>query len=55
MRPRIVVDTSVFGGCEGVEFIGHACRLVAAMAGGDYAMVISALTLLELEKATAPS
>jgi predicted nucleic acid-binding protein len=53
MRPRIYVDTSVFGGCEDVEFIGHSRRLVAAMASGDYAMVISALTLLELEKAPA--
>jgi hypothetical protein len=51
MRPRIYVDTSVFGGCEDVEFIRHSRRLVAAMANGDYAMVISALPLLELEKA----
>ena len=32
MRPRIYVDTSVFGGCEDVEFIAHSRRLVAAMA-----------------------
>ncbi len=51
MRPRIYVDTSVFGGCEDVEFIDHSRRLVAAMANGDYAMVISEVTLLELEKA----
>lgn len=30
MRPRIYVDTSVFGGCEDVEFIDHSRRLVAA-------------------------
>lgn len=51
MRPRIYVDTSVFGGCEDIEFIDHSRRLVAAMVNGDYAMVISELTLLELEKA----
>jgi predicted nucleic acid-binding protein len=50
MRPRIYVDTSVFGGCEDVEFIGHSRRLVADMTNGDYAMVISEVTLLELEK-----
>jgi hypothetical protein len=44
----------VFGGCEDVEFIGHSRRLVAAMAGGEYGMVISEVTtLLELEKAPA--
>jgi hypothetical protein len=48
MRPRIYVDTSVFGGCEDIEFIGHSRRLVAAMAGGEYGMVISDVTLLEL-------
>ena len=53
MRPRIYVDTSVFGGCEDVEFIAHSRRLVAAMAKGDYSMVISEVTLLELEKAPA--
>jgi hypothetical protein len=51
MRPRIYVDTSVFGGCEDVEFIGHSRRLVAAMVAGNYSMVISEVTLLELEKA----
>ena len=53
MRPRSYVDTSVFGGCEDIECIGHSRRLVAAMANGDYAMVISEVTLLELEKAPA--
>ncbi len=53
MRPRIYIDTSVFGGCEDAEFIDHSRRLVAAMANADYAMVISDLTLLELERAPA--
>jgi hypothetical protein len=53
MRPRIYVDTAVFGGCEDVEFIGHSRRVVAAMINGDYAMVISEVTLLELEDAPA--
>lgn len=43
----------MFGGCEDTEFIGHSRRLVAAMADGDYAMVISEVTLLELERAPA--
>lgn len=51
MRPRIYVDTSVFGGCEDVEFIDHSRRLVAAMANGEYAMVISEVTLRELARA----
>ena len=51
MRPRIYIDASVFGGCEDIDFIGHPRRLVAAMANGDYAMVISEVPLLELEKA----
>lgn len=53
MRPRIYVDTSLFGGCEDIEAIGHSRRLVAAMVAGDYSMVISEVTLLELEKAPA--
>ena len=51
MRSRIYVDTSVFGGCEDVEFRDHSRRLVSAMAKGEYAMVISEVTLFELEKA----
>lgn len=51
MRSRIYVDTSVFGGCEDVEFLDHSRRLVSAMSKGEYAMVISEVTLLELEKA----
>ena len=48
MRSRIYVDTSVFGGCEDVEFLDHSRRLVSAMSKGEYAMVISEVTLLEL-------
>ncbi len=54
MRPRMYVDTSVFGGCEDVEFLGHSRSLVSAMAKGKYAMVISEVTLFELEQAPAP-
>ena len=54
MRSRIYVDTSVFGGCEDVEFIDHSRSLVSAMAKGEYAMVISEVTLVELEKAPVP-
>ena len=41
----------MFGGFEDVEFLDHARRLVSAMAMGEYAMVISEVTLVELEKA----
>jgi len=51
MRLRIYVDTSVFGGCEDVEFFDHSRGLVSAMAEGKYGMVISEVTLFELEKA----
>jgi hypothetical protein len=54
MRSRIYVDTSVFGGCEDVEFFDHSRSLVSAMAKGEYAMVISEVTLVELEKAPVP-
>ncbi|RLS84042.1 MAG: PIN domain-containing protein [Planctomycetota bacterium] len=54
MRLRIYVDTSVFGGCEDVEFLKPSRRLVNAMATGEYVCVISEVTLLELENAPAP-
>jgi len=54
MRSRVYVDTSVFGGCEDVEFLDHSRSLVSAMAAGEYVMVISEVTLFELEKAPVP-
>ena len=51
MRLRIYVDTSVFGGCEDVEFLKPSRRLVNSMAAGEYVCVISEVTLLELENA----
>jgi len=51
MRSRIYVDTSVFGGFEDEEFLDHSRSLVSAIAKGEYAMVISEVTLVELEKA----
>ena len=37
-----------------MEFRDHSRRLVSAMAKGEYAMVISEVTLFELEKAPVP-
>jgi len=37
-----------------VEFLHHSRSLVSAMAKGEYAMVISEVTLFELEKAPVP-
>jgi hypothetical protein len=54
MRSRIYVDTSVFGGCEDVEFLDHSRSLGIAMAKCEYAMVVSEVTLSELEKAPVP-
>jgi|LakMenEpi03Aug12_release.lakeMendotaPanAssembly.Ray.scaffolds.fasta_scaffold89891_2 hypothetical protein len=53
IRPRIYVDMSAFGGCEDIESTGHSRRLVAATVNGAYSMVISEVTLLEMEKAPA--
>ena len=51
MKPRIYTDTSVLGGCEDEEFRGPSRRLLAAFAAGDLTLVLSELTLRELESA----
>lgn len=48
---RIYTDTSVVGGCEDEEFRVHSRRLMAACARGDVTLVLSELTLRELEAA----
>ncbi len=52
-KPRIYVDTSVIGGCEDDEFREESRRLFELFRRGDATLVISKVTLRELE--TAPS
>jgi predicted nucleic acid-binding protein len=54
MKPRIYVDTSVFGGCEDDEFAEHSVRLLEGFAKGDFVLVLSTLTIKELAAAPAP-
>jgi len=50
---RIYTDTSVIGGCEDEEFRVHSRRLMDAFVRGDLKLVLSELTLRELEPAPA--
>lgn len=51
MRPRVYTDTSVLGGCEDDEFREPSHRLLQAFVGGELTLVLSELTLRELEAA----
>lgn len=51
MRPRIYVDTSVLGGCEDDEFRAASRRLLETFTAGKLTLVLSELTLRELETA----
>jgi hypothetical protein len=51
MNPRVYTDTSVLGGCEDDEFREASRRLLAAFAAGELTLVLSELTLRELETA----
>lgn len=51
MKPRIYTDTSVLGGCEDDEFREPSRRLVAAFQCGELTLVLSELTVRELEAA----
>ncbi len=53
MTPRIYTDTSVLGGCEDPEFSEPSRRLVDAFKRGQLALVLSELTVRELERAPA--
>jgi hypothetical protein len=53
MKPRIYTDTSVIGGCLDDEFREASCQLIDMFKVGDAMLVISDLTLLELEEAPA--
>ncbi|OGL44047.1 MAG: PIN domain protein [Candidatus Schekmanbacteria bacterium RBG_13_48_7] len=50
MKTRIYIDTSVIGGCEDVEFKEFSQRLIDSFSRGDFIMVLSDLTIKELEK-----
>jgi hypothetical protein len=53
MRPRIYTDTSVIGGCLDEEFKDASLRLINMFRVGEAVLVVSDLTLLELEEAPA--
>ena len=51
MKTRIYTDTSVLGGCEDEEFREPSRRLLEAFVRGDLRLVLSELTVRELEAA----
>jgi len=51
MKPRIYTDSSVLGGCEDDEFRDPSRRLLEAFVGGELTLVLSELTLREIETA----
>jgi predicted nucleic acid-binding protein len=51
VKPRIYTDTSVLGGCEDDEFRDPSRRLLDAFTSGTLILVLSELTLRELETA----
>jgi hypothetical protein len=51
IRPRIYVDTSVIGGCLDTEFQVPSLLLFERFKSGNATMVLSNLTLLELQQA----
>jgi hypothetical protein len=51
MKPRVYADTSVLAGCEDAEFRDSSLRLLRAFVCGDLTLVLSELTLRELESA----
>ena len=51
MQQRIYIDTSVIGGCEDEEFSDVTLQLWSKFLTGEYMLVISDLTLQEIEGA----
>jgi len=51
---RIYVDTSVFGGCFDDEFAEASLALFEEIKAGKFVLVLSSLTLQELDKAPKP-
>lgn len=54
MKPRVYPDTSVLGGCEDDEFRTASVRLLETFIRGEMTLVLSELTLRELETAPEP-
>lgn len=54
MKPRIYTDTSVLGGCVDDEFREPSLRLLEAFEHGKATLVLSELTVRELEAAPDP-
>ena len=52
---RVYADTSVIGGCEDEEFRGPSRKLIDQCAAGEVTLVVSAVTLEELEGAPSGS
>ncbi|MCA1810284.1 MAG: hypothetical protein LC725_12695 [Lentisphaerae bacterium] len=50
-RPRIYVDTSVFGGCYDDEFRAVSLQFFDAVKDGDFIVVVSRATLDEINEA----
>ena len=50
-KMRVYADTSVIGGCEDDEFREPSRRLMERCARGEVTLVLSAVTLQELERA----
>ena len=53
MKPGIYTDTAVIGGCFDKEFASPSLRLIESFKTGEAIIVVSDLTLLELELAPA--
>jgi predicted nucleic acid-binding protein len=51
MKLRIYADTSVLGGCADEEFRADSLRLIEAFTAGEFTLVLSELTLRELDSA----
>jgi hypothetical protein len=51
MKPRIYTDTSVLGGCADEQFRDDSQHLIDAFVAGSLVLVLSELTLRELEPA----
>ncbi|RKZ51898.1 MAG: hypothetical protein DRR16_22810 [Candidatus Parabeggiatoa sp. nov. 3] len=51
MKPKIYTDTSVIGGCLDIEFKEGSQALFERFKSNSAILMISSLTLLELEKA----
>jgi len=50
---RVYLDTSVFGGCFDAEFAAASRKLFEEIRAGRYTVVLSEMTLIELQRAPA--